>query len=130
MAMTLGSPGLPGNPEAVRQLDRLLLALLLPYYVLAIADGVFLPELVLNTRAFILYDIAKFVVLPAALLWFLRRRLQLGFAEWCLIGRGNAYQGWELAVLTFWWAGFLYVVFLLGEPLIMIPLNLLLAPLH
>ena len=130
MALSLGSPNLPGTPDYVRQTGRLLLALLLPYYVLAIGDGFFLPELVRDTGAFIAYDLLKFIVLPTVMLWFLRRRLQLGFNELCLIGRGSAYSGGELAVLTFWWAGFLYVVFLLGEPLVMIPLGLLLAPLH
>lgn len=130
MALSLGSPHLPGSPDYVRQTGRLLLALLLPYYTLAIVDGLFLPELVRNTGAFVVYDLVKFIVLPGMMLWFLHRRLQLGFAELCLIGRGSAYRGGELAVLTFWWAGFLYVVFLLGEPLVMIPLGLLLAPLH
>ena len=130
MAMSLGSANLPGAPDYVRQTGRLLLALLLPYYALAIGDGFFLPELVRDTSAFIAYDLLKFIVLPAVMLWFLRRRLQLGFNELCLIGRGSTYSGGELAVLTFWWAGFLYVVFLLGEPLVMIPLGLLLAPLQ
>jgi membrane protease YdiL (CAAX protease family) len=130
MALSLGDPNLPGMPDYVRQTGRLLLALLLPYYALAIVDGFFLPELVRNTGAFIAYDLLKFIALPGAMLWFLHRRLQLDFNELCLIGRGSAYRGSELAVLTFWWAGFLYVVFLLGEPLVMIPLGLLLALPH
>ena len=130
MALSLGNPNLPGTPDFVRQSGRLLLGLLLPYYVLAIVDGFFLPGLALNTSAFVGYDLVKFIVLPGAMLWFLHRRLQLGFNELCLSGRGSSYRGGELAVLTFWWAGFLYVVFLLGEPLVMIPLGLLLALPH
>mgnify|MGYP003336898126 FL=1 len=106
MALSLGDPNLPGTPDYVRQTGRLLLALLLPYYALAIGDGFFLPALVRNTGAFIAYDVLKFIVLPGAMLWLLHRRLQLGFSELCLIGRGSAYSGGELAVLTFWWAGF------------------------
>ena len=130
MALTLGKPNLPGNPEYVLQAGRCVLFLLLPYYALAIGDGFFMPELVRSTWAFVAYDIAKFIALPGAMLYYLRRRLLLGFTELCFIGRGSEYRGWELAVLTFWWAGFLYLVFLLGEPLVMIPLGLLLAPLH
>ena len=66
----------------------------------------FLPELVRDIDAFIAYDLLKFILLPGVMLWFLHRRLQLGFNELCLIGRGSAYNGGELAVLTFWWAGF------------------------
>ena len=106
MALSLGSPNLTGTPDYVRQTGRLLLALLLPYYALAIGDGFFLPELVSDTDAFIAYDLLKFILLPGLMLWFLHRRLQLGFNELCLIGRGSAYNGGELAVLTFWWAGF------------------------
>ena len=36
MALSLGSPNLPGTPDYVRQTGRLLLALLLPYFALAI----------------------------------------------------------------------------------------------
>jgi hypothetical protein len=130
MALSLGSPNLSGSPDYVRKNGRLLLALLMPYYALVIADGFFLPALVHNIPAFVIYDFVKFIGLPGALLWFLHRRLYFGFNELCLIGRGNAYLGSELAVLTFWWAGFLYVVFMLGEPLIMLPLGLLLALPH
>ena len=41
MALSLGSPHLPGTPDYVRQTGCLLLALLLPYYALAIGDGFF-----------------------------------------------------------------------------------------
>jgi len=114
----------------VRQAGRLLLALLMPYYALVIADGFFLPALLHNIPAFVIYDFVKFIGLPGALLWFLHRRLYFGFNELCLIRRGNACVGSELAVLTFCWAGFLYGVFMLGEPLIMLPLGLLLALPH
>jgi membrane protease YdiL (CAAX protease family) len=127
MALSLGNPNLPGNPEYVRHAGRLLLLVVLPYYALAIGDGFFLPQLVRDTWTFAAYDVVKFVVLPGAMFLFLRHRLQLRFADVCFIGRGSAYHGWELAILTFWWAGFLYVVFLLGEPLVMIPLGLLLT---
>ncbi len=130
MALSLGNPNLPGNAEYVRRAGWTLLCCLLPYYALAIGDGFFLPQLVHSAPTFAAYDIVKFVILPGAILFYLQRRLQLTPADACLIGRGSAYRGWELAVITFWWAGALYVIYLLGEPLIMIPLGLLLAPLQ
>ena len=75
MALSLGSPNLPGTPGYVRQTGRLLLALLLPYYALAIGDGFFLPELVRDTGAFIAYDLLKFILLPGLMLWFLHRQI-------------------------------------------------------
>jgi membrane protease YdiL (CAAX protease family) len=130
MALSLGEPAIPGNPAYVRRAGGLLLACLLPYYALAIVDGFFLPQLARNAGAFAAYDLAKFLLLPCAILLILRHRLRLGVAALCLIGRGSDYRGWELAVLTFWWSGFLYVVYVLGEPLVTIPLGLLLALPH
>jgi membrane protease YdiL (CAAX protease family) len=130
MALSLGSANISGDREYVRRAGSALFCVLLPYYALAIVDGMFLPQLVRNTVSFVLYDVAKFILVPGAMFYFLQRRLRLGFSDYLVIGRGHDYRGWELAVLTFWWAGFLYVVFLLGEPLVSIPLGLALAPLQ
>ena len=130
MALSLGNPNLPGNPEFVRKAGRVLLGCLLPYYALGIGNGFFLPQLVSGAWTFAACDIASFVILPGVILFYLYRRFQLSPADYCYIGRGINYRGWELAVITFWWAGFLFVLDLLGEPLITIPLGLILAPLH
>ncbi len=130
MALSLGNPHISGNADYVRRSGRTLLWILLPFYALGIFDGCFLPLLVRSAWTFAAYDIAKFVILPAAILGYLHRRFQLRPADYCFIGRGIDYRGWELAIITFWWAGILFVLDLLGEPLIMIPLGLLLAPLQ
>lgn len=130
MALSLGEPNISGSPAYVRRTGLLLLGCLAPFFALAIGDGIFLPQLARDARAFAAYDLVKFLLLPGALLMILHFRLRLRVAELCLIRRDSQLRGGEVAVLTFWWSGLLYVVYVLGEPLVMIPLGLLLAVPH
>ena len=130
MALTLGNPNLSGNPAFVRRTGWLLLWCLLPYYALAIVDGLFLPVLLRNPLLFSTYDIAKFVLIPGAVLLYLYRVLHIRPADYLFAGLRNDLRGWELAVITFWWAFALYVVYRLGNLIVMLPLALMLAPLN
>ena len=130
MALSLGNPNIPGNPEFVHRTGWIVLGCLLPYYALAIGDGFFLAKLVRDPLLYTLYDIAKYVVLPSLVFLFLASKLRLRAEDFFFTSRRIEVRGWEVIGIAFWWAAVLYVIFLLGEPLVMYPLAIMVEPLH
>lgn len=130
MALSLGNPNLPGNPEYVRRAGRILLYCLLPYYALAIGDGFFLPQLVHHPALYYAYFITLYILTPSALLFYFNRQFQVLPEAYLFAGQRIIYRGWELAAITFWWTFILCIVFPLGEPLLTFALALVLKPLH
>ena len=125
MALTLGSPNLPGNAQYVHRTGRILLLCLLPYFALGIGDGFFLAELVRHPPQFWLYDVTKFVFIPAAYLLVFHRYFHIHASAYLYTDRAVDYQGWEWLGVTFLSVVILDVIYFMAYPVAAV---LLIAP--
>ena len=96
-----------------------MLAWLLPYYTLAIADGWFMPQLLAAPAGAWAYDIFKFVLLPAAVLLAFRLRYAVHVRSLIVIGAGPAYKGWEWPAVTLFAGGILLLIYVYVAPLLL-----------
>ena len=115
MALALGNPNLSGNAEYVQKTGRTLLLCLLPYFALGIGDGFFLPALARFPQYFWIYDVSKFVVVPAAYLLCFHRYLHIRPGDYFFSSHRIGYEDWEWIGVTFLTAAVLSIVYLQAD---------------
>ena len=82
---------------------------------LSIADGAFKSSLyMLSPLAFWIFDVTKFVILPATILWLLYRYFQVKPTEYGIAGAAEGQAWWEFIGLVVFLALILYVVYLVA----------------
>ena len=135
MALTLGSPNLPGNAQFVQRTGGTLLLCLLPYFALGIGDGLVLPVLARHPPYFWTYDLIKFVVVPVVYLLCFYRYLHIRPGGYFFTARAVDYRGWEWIGITFLTALILDVVYLVANSVfqfacaaVLMPVSWVLSP--
>ena len=113
----LGASNIAGSPGYVRRTGMHMLWWLLSFYALAIVDGWFMPYLMGVPVAAWGYDIAKFVLLPAALLLVFHFRYRVSPRSLMVIGRGPGYRGWEWPAVALFAGGLLFLIYVYIAPL-------------